>query len=320
MGLRYGVGADFFRYSSMYVGIQKMGVQAYSWIEKPFRYYDYAMGIIFKDPAAFHFISSFVILFFFYKAIKEQSCDCLISIVVFIGLGFFFNAMNLVRQFMAVSISFYATRYLGKNYIKYVCWIIIASGFHVSCLVLIPIALIIQKVNSRFFYSFSLAVSFLFGIFGYQFLCILSKYSLWVKKVTEYTVTEPRISIPNLVIGVFVFILSYQYCRSTEQISWKLKYCWLAIMSIVGLAPLGDAATRVAFYFSTVYIILIPLIIKRTFTADSRFVAKILIIGMCYIFMLYTLVHSTVTGNHYIPYYSVLNKAAFIDDGTYIFE
>ncbi|MDE5413786.1 EpsG family protein [Alkalihalobacterium chitinilyticum] len=69
-----------------------------------------------------------------------------LSLYVYITLGYFLVSMNGVRQYLAAAIVFIATKYLLEGKFKrYVLVVLLASTFHQSALILIPIYFIVRR-------------------------------------------------------------------------------------------------------------------------------------------------------------------------------
>lgn len=69
-----------------------------------------------------------------------------LGIYVYITSGMFIVSMNGIRQFLAASIIFWGTKYLiNGNLISYLLLVLLASTFHESALILIPIYFIVRR-------------------------------------------------------------------------------------------------------------------------------------------------------------------------------
>lgn len=127
------VGADTSQFCTAYVEIG----QTDSWDFAIFRYeagFFYLCKILnlFSSNYQLLIITTSLIIdisiFFF---IKKNSYDYLVSTMIFIFCNCFFSSMNLMRQWLALSIIMPGFSYLiKKDYLKYILLCIIASLFH----------------------------------------------------------------------------------------------------------------------------------------------------------------------------------------------
>ena len=101
-------------------------------------------------------IQVFAVTFFF----RKYSSQFMISMFIFIASTEYFSWMfNGLRQFLAVAIALIAFRFLfEKKYIPYVLLILLASTIHLTAIILLPVAFI---VNSR---PWSIRVFIVLGI------------------------------------------------------------------------------------------------------------------------------------------------------------
>src|SRR5690625_3074218 len=144
-GLRSNIG-DTFNYKNIYVD------NDFTW-EYIFSQKDYGFGVLqmilknylSDDPQIMLFTTALitnvliVIVFYNYSRMIE------LSLYVYITGGLFLVSMNGIRQVLAAAITFTAIRYLiNGNFVKYSLIILLASTFHQSALVLIPIYFLVR--------------------------------------------------------------------------------------------------------------------------------------------------------------------------------
>ncbi|WP_226667489.1 EpsG family protein [Metabacillus litoralis] len=99
-----------------------------------------------NDPQIFLFITAFVTNILIVITLYKYSKMIELSLYVFITSGLFIVSMNGVRQFLAASIIFWATKYLLVGKFKhYFLVVLFASTFHESALVLLPIYFIVRR-------------------------------------------------------------------------------------------------------------------------------------------------------------------------------
>ncbi|WP_129655918.1 EpsG family protein [Bacteroides thetaiotaomicron] len=109
-GLRYNVGVDYPVYEDIYN--DPYSVYTYS-IEPVWLIINKVLYTLGLNSRAFFFLTSLMIMGGFYVGIRRMSPNFYISILLFVLCGFYFDSMNLVRQYVAVSLLF------GKPPIKY---------------------------------------------------------------------------------------------------------------------------------------------------------------------------------------------------------
>jgi transmembrane protein EpsG len=99
-----------------------------------------------EDPQILIFVTALITNLLIGIALYKHSRMIELSFYVYITAGMFTVSMNGVRQFLAASIIFIATKYLlNGDFKKYALIVIFASTIHQSALVLIPIYFIVRR-------------------------------------------------------------------------------------------------------------------------------------------------------------------------------
>lgn len=78
--------------------------------------------------------------------IKKYSDDVILGLFLFLEVGNFYTSFNIMRQIMAASISLFGTRYLIDRKLRsYLFVVFLASSFHKTALVLIPVYFVVYS-------------------------------------------------------------------------------------------------------------------------------------------------------------------------------
>ncbi len=131
------VGIDTYNYINAFKNIINGRLELAYGIEWSFRYICYALSFVFKDAqlflALFSVSSITLIVLRLYEMRNWISFTW--SIVIYYSI-FFMMSMNLTRQFVAVAIVFYATKYIqqGKN-IKFLSCVFVAALIHQTAII-----------------------------------------------------------------------------------------------------------------------------------------------------------------------------------------
>ncbi len=145
--------------------------------------------VISKDYKVFFFIIAAFQAFALIKLYRRYSSDYLIAIFLFVACGDYISWMNNgVRQFTAVSICLLATTWMiEKKYILSLITICIASRFHGSALLMIPIYLVClgKPWNKR---------TLLVLIASLAAIVFVSQFTNWLDYVLEETQYENVVS------------------------------------------------------------------------------------------------------------------------------
>ena len=205
-GLRgVGTGVDTYNYYHFMLYIRESGI--YFGSDIGFSIISYFLMGFLDNPyyplVFFSFITNFLIVYRLWEFRKEASFSLMLLIYMALQYEYVFN---IVRQFLAISIIFWGTKYIERGeYIKYTILNIIASTIHTSSL---------------------LCFSMLFVRFGYK------------TKKKKYRILGFGAAAIFVVVGIYAFstnvakYIEYFTTPSTSSIYWMvlLKVICVAIV------------------------------------------------------------------------------------------
>ena len=131
---RYDLGTDYTkRYVADYNTLAK-GKDVKN-LEIGFKAIDYLCLFFTKEPYLLFVITSLIILAIIFEVIYKKSNNILLSIAIFFLWGYFFGSLNLVRQYIAISLILLGYQFLmnenkKKAYIGFVICAIFAFLMH----------------------------------------------------------------------------------------------------------------------------------------------------------------------------------------------
>lgn len=103
--------------------------------------------------------------FFTLKSIRKLSCAPVFSLFVFVTLGYYTFMFNAARQGIAAAIYMMSFQYLHKrDFKRYTAIVLLATLFHVSCLVAIPLYFVFTKPFSRKLLAVLIIAGLLIGL------------------------------------------------------------------------------------------------------------------------------------------------------------
>ncbi|CRK80176.1 EpsG family protein [Neobacillus massiliamazoniensis] len=205
-----------------------------------------------------------------------------LSIFCYITM-FYFETYNILRQWLAIAIIFFAIRYLLKSrYVLFLIFVIIASTIHYSAiisLVFIPIHLFIKKKL-----SFNIILTFLITIplalFGMK--TFIGNYSYYLNSNISFGSKNINFGLSFIVnLGIIIFslflYLKKEYKFSDSNFQKQIIFICLIgqLMSILGYIYMF--AGRIASYATVYQIILFSMMSKtKTLSIIIKFVIVLL--------------------------------------------
>ena len=247
----------------------------------------------------FLFISALIqglaVTFFF----RKYSSQFMISMFIFIASTEYFSWMfNGLRQFLAVAIALIAFRFLfEKKYIPYVLLILLASTIHLTAIILLPVAFI---VNSR---PWSIRVFIVLGIAVFaliatnQFTDFLNsslqdtQYSDSVEywQQEHFGGTNPIRVLVQIVPTVIAVVARRKLAENSNRlidISINMSVVSAAIW-LVSMVTSGIHIGRLPIYVSLFNNILLPYEIQILFNEKDQRIVKIAMVVLYLAFSYY---------------------------------
>jgi len=118
------------------------------------------LGVISSDPQILIIATSIIIFGLFARFIYINSQDVILSTFLFISMRFFFLYMNIMRQAIAIVIILLGFEYLKKNKnLRYCLAVFLASAFHYSALVALPLILFKRIRYKKSFYAIAVIIA-----------------------------------------------------------------------------------------------------------------------------------------------------------------
>lgn len=268
-GIRnYTIGSDTPTY--VYNFINNTDVQYYVFnddVEKGYQVFEYIVLSLTHEYFWFLFIASIIVVSLYLIAIKKLSIDYYTSLYIYICFGFYTFFFNGLRQGIAMAICFFGLPYLiEKRIISYFLVVFIASLFHVSALVMLPIYFL---VNLKFKLEFKVLACLITSILASQ---ILIEYFAQSNVRYEHYTQEAEQAGGYITLAFYFFIGLVVYFTGHKIRNQDIKFnkfeqillCGLALVfpiTFLGTDPSGPQ--RILYYFVSTVILLIPYILRK---------------------------------------------------------
>ncbi len=259
--IRFDVGYDFMHYYDVLTKNMKFYEASFNRLE-----YLNQKIIIFSQfigfPQIYYIVTSYIIVFFTYKAIKINSNNFVISTLVFISFPiFFFNSLSIIRQYVAVAIIFYAFQFIKqRKLIKFLLAIGIAFLFHKSAI----IGVLLYWLYGLNFKNIYLYILFILSFFSSELIFLLVKeilphYAMYLERKIGIG-GDKILLIFQMIAFLLLFLINKN--RDDKDYNFYIFTFFVGIFIWSSLAPYGHAGYRGAMYFIVFFILLLPKIIN----------------------------------------------------------
>lgn len=270
-GFRYKSGTDFNTYVEIFsITSSASNIDLKNDKDVGFTVFCKILSTISKDPQIMFLAAAIITNVLIVLIISRYSIRFELSMWLYITTMVYYSTFNGMRQWIAASIVFTGTKYLinKRNFKKYSLIVLIASLFHASAIVMIPIYFII---NSKTFSkrNLFLIIVFILAVFAYgQFIPILesllqvTQYVNYIDVFKNDTNGIHPLRLAVYFAPVFVHCLYYKTLNPNKlmNIDRLINLCIIGFL-IMFMSLRQVFYARLIFYFDLYYLLLIPRII-----------------------------------------------------------
>ncbi|NMH75289.1 EpsG family protein [Bacillus sp. RO2] len=228
-----------------------------------------------EDPQILILVTALITNLLIVMVIYKYSRLIELSLFVYITSGLFLVSMNGIRQFLAAAIIFAATKYvMDGSWIKFIVMVLLASTFHQSALILIPIYFLVRR-KAWTKSTFTLLVLAMIVVVGYnQFSSILFS-ALENTQYGHYSeFSEGGASILRVVVYAAPLFIAYLGREKLRNIfpnsDYIVNLCILNLIFMI-IASQNWIFARFTIYFGLYNLILITWIVKLVKERDQKF-------------------------------------------------
>lgn len=248
-------------------------------------------------------IVAFATIFFFLKALCDQSEYFGMSFFLFMAFGYYLSSFNSIRYYLVLAVALYSVKFIiKKQYANFVLCILLAAPFHMAVLfVLLAYPLALLKWNKWNVPIVGILVASLLIFPQFYRKLIFIFYPFYENSIYDTGDT----SIVNIArcVGVLVFSLIYYKCALKDNrrnmFYFNLNVEALIVYSCCSFIPV---VSRIGFFLNVFQILLIPSVIRSIPKKWQRifFTVAVLVAGIgYYIFFLHSCKDD---GTRIVPY------------------
>ena len=261
--LRLNVGNDYLNYVElMHLAYSRAYVPTEVGFNALARVIYFLCG--FENYVLIFAIFAFATIYFFMKAMYEQSKWFTMSIVMFMLLGYYFQSLSTVRYYLALSIALYSVKYvINRDWPRFVLVTLLGSLFHKSLLLILLLYIVAQLNWKRWMYVGLgiLGVSCLF-LKDYYLKIVIMLYPSY--KDTEYL--EGGTSIVNIVRCAVILALSLWLYKDAIRDSRRNRFYFICNIMALVLYVFGSfipVISRVGYYMTVTHLLFVPSLIME---------------------------------------------------------
>ena len=262
--LRHEVGTDWPIYYHHFYSINNDGLL---FKETGFNLLNRLIYLFTDNYAVMAAFVALVSCIFFFKAIYQQSDNYALSILLWVLTATYFTMLNQQRQMLAMSIFFYACRYIKEQkFVPFLLWCLLALCFHTSVILVIPVYFL-YKINIRIQTQIILTIA---GVFMWY---PLNKVALLLFSQSSYgwyldsAYNQNNFYLIGYIYSVLVLCIYYflYLCNSNQTdlgCNMALKMQWISVILLMFSTSIPQVS-RAGVYFSSIVILTLPTMLLR---------------------------------------------------------
>lgn len=297
--LRFDVGYDYVAYYNVITGLDTINYFRFGLIDQ--LVIDISRNLDFYQ---FYFIAtSFITIYLVSKTLENYSENYFFSILIFISIPiFYFMSFTIIRQYVAIAIVFFSLKYIfQRSFIKYLFFIFLASVFHLTALVALPIYFLSMVKFSRAFALLLVFLSlFLSPLISNVLESLFPYYFSYITNDASYG----KSFLYFLLLIFLLLITHYRYIKRKESLFYFNIFTIGMCLYIVGI-QLGEVAPRISYYYLIFLIFLIPSVLQN-YKNKQAYLMVLCATTLLYGFNFY-LFDKNKNKNAYVPYNTFLN-------------
>lgn len=309
-GIRYGIGVDYFTYSNIFYGVNRL--QDYSYLEPGLRLIIVFFKSIGFSSQSLFFIFAFITLLILVYAIRKNSYYPILSLFIYLCIfftGYIFNGM---RQAVSMSIFLLSIDPMKKKKTLLVLILSILSiSIHRSGIIIL-IGYIFSrlrfKVNRKrlvFFLIIFLCAFFFNNIFASKIISVLP--AVISKKLIAYSIKFKTgvdlIGFLQRILIIIPLILYYPMLKKVDsEFDMLFRIYYLGFILYAVFSFQGLFTTRINMFFRTLEVLILPYFFKLKIEMFDR-----MIIFMFIILWASSVYFSVFRSYHYYPFITILN-------------
>lgn len=276
--LRYNVGMDYLSYDEIFNSIKYGNGND---IEPGFYALCRFVNLIGGTSQLMFLVCSIFTLLIYYKAFRFLSNNIVLTLSVFILFGqMYLNTFNAIRQCVAIAIFCYSIKFIiEKKCLKYLFCIIVASLFHMTALLLIPLYWILTKKWNFIVKIFILLVSIYFLP---NFILLLISNSSYASYLTfeKFSTDASFINYLYIVVGAVIMIFEKKLLLNFQHrnILFNINFISL-ILSVLFIVfsgtPMTMVVVRLNYYFIIFYAVMVARILSDIKKTEIKLICEL---------------------------------------------
>ena len=266
--LRYDVGTDYFyRYVPDYNSLVRG--ESVDNLEIGFKMLVRLCILITSDYQILFILTSIITISLFMYTIHKQSKNKFLSVAIFFLGGFFFQSLNILRQYISIVLVFFTYKYLlEKKYWIFILGVVLAFFIHNASIVCLILLLLKEKevLNLKSIIIIALVIF----IFGTPLMNIFrnivenTRFNVYLNSIYDRGEMRILTILSNVILYIFMYMLYIVKKKNKKITNEDILYINIQGITLIFIMLSSQFYLffRIAYYFMIFQIVSIPYFIK----------------------------------------------------------
>lgn len=304
--LRVGVGNDYWGYRDSFLLIaQNRHVSSEFGFNAVVKLWQ---ALALKDDSYLPIFAffSFGTVFFFVKTLYRQSSWFVMSLFLFMMSGFYFQSLNTVRYYFALSIAVYSMEYvIKKDWVLFVLWIVFAACFHKSVLVVLLLYPLARYSWKKVHGILAFVVCASLILFKDVYRAIIFRFYPYYENSVFDTGSTSLVNIAKCAAVIFLGILLWKAQNEEKERIRFYFYCNLGALLLYVFASFVPEISRIGYYLTFTQVLLIPDLIKMIKNIWFKRIVTIGVVG-CFLVYFALFLRGAQESIRILPYFNII--------------
>ncbi len=329
--IRFDVGHDYNSYAAIYMDLQKVNAEELMFLreEKGFAIPLKLLTEVQSRYQIMFVITSIVIVGAIFLYIYKHSNKPYLSVFFFLTFGVLFVSFDFLRQMIAAIVVLYALKYIEKKqFLRYLAFVLFASLFHISALIMIPFYLVLRFKMDWLTLGIYAIVTFFLFVFSWDILDVITDYvykSYDPQRSGEVmNGTDPVYAIIFAVFFILAFLLRKKLIEKNPTNNLFLNCLFFTVFfEVIGVKHAILSRFAVLFFIPA-FVVLLPDVVGMLLEKCAEFfkgertrgnllktIAVVLVFGVC------TFTYGYMIENDYNgvnPYQTIADKERILQE------
>lgn len=251
-------------------------------IEKGYLIFQHIIKVLFDNPIYVFVFSAVIIVLSNLWHFKRYSTEALLSVMLFLEAGIYYDSFNIMRQCIAASIIVWGSKYLyERKMLHYMLVVLIASSFHLTALIMVPFYFISTiKIEKKNLYLYIFLIAAMVGLSSVFMGFIQNYYYEWYSVKERGGFGWKSFVMPTVI--TVSSIVAYAFSRKSDDQSTKTIIVQNAKNIITGKFEFLSVNIENIWLNSTVLYFFFNLLGFLWFDLSSRFATFFSTYALCF--------------------------------------